>query len=101
MYITFSPVHYNSYAQYFDGTLPDTTVKVIDDNTLEYDGQQVIFPAEEIEWPEISMNTHGKIGKANRDEGGNIHLIVRVLYTKTIPRLADLQEHEIQDGETI
>jgi hypothetical protein len=101
MFIVFSPVHYNQYAQYSENTLPNTTFKVVDDDTLEYDGQEVVFPTGEVSWPEISVNTHGKIEKAFRDDNSKIHLMVRILYTKTIPRIADLQEHEIQDGETL
>jgi hypothetical protein len=96
MYITFSPRHYNSFQ---DTVSPNTTIKVINDNTFEYDGQQVEFPSEEMSWPEISFNTHGKIHKASRDGNGKIHLTVLVLYTKLCPKIADLQEHEIQDGE--
>jgi len=101
MFITFSPVRYNSYAQYSEGTLPNTAIKVIDDDTIEYDGQEVVFPIGEVSWPEISVNTHGKIEKAFRDDNSKIHLMVRVLYTKTIPHIADLKEHEIQDGDTL
>jgi dsRNA-specific ribonuclease len=99
MYITFSPVHYNAYSKYAEGTFSDTKIKVVNDNTFEYDGQQVEFPSEEMSWPEIFFNTHGKIHKAYRDENGKIHLTVRVLYTKLCPKIADLQEHEIQEGE--
>ena len=100
MFITGDPVHYNPHIK-DEHTFPDTTVKVVDDNTLEYDGQVVAFPENEIAWPEILINTNGKIRSASRDENGKIHLKVKILFSKMVPRFADLQEHEIQDGETL
>lgn len=81
MKIKYSPCKWNPNAEANLplGTLPDTEIKRIDENTITIDGEPQEFPPEAVAFPGIAEASQGRILEAHR-EGGELFLTVRRFY---------------------
>ncbi len=58
----------------------DTSIRVIDGNTLQIDGKPYEFPSDAVTFPDIAIQTGGAILEAHR-EGGELYLTVLRFYS--------------------
>jgi len=54
----------------------NTVIEYIDENTLKIDNELYEFDTESVEWPDIYIQTNGKITSARRDDTGELYLDV-------------------------
>jgi len=82
MKIKYSPCKWNqnAAASLLTGTLPDTEIRFIDENTITIDGEPQEFPPCLVAFPGIAEASQGRILEAHRDSG-ELFLTVRRFYT--------------------
>lgn len=101
MKIKYSPCLWNPNAahNFSEGTLPDTTVVVKDENTLIIDGEDHEFDESAVTFPMIAQDSGGRIPEAHR-ENGELYVTVRRFYTGSCSAWDDGQYHDVAIGES-
>lgn len=84
MKIKYSPCVSNRNTEYIN----------ITESSIEIDGELYEFPADAVQFPNISMQTSGAIIDARR-ENGELYLTVLRRYTGSVPPECDGEYHEV------
>lgn len=84
MKIKYSPCKWNpnAAASLPSGTLPDTVIEYVDENTITIDGEPQEFPIDAVAFPGIAEASEGRILEARR-ESGELLLGARRFYTRS------------------
>jgi hypothetical protein len=73
MHLRYSPCQRDGY---------ETKIVVVDENTVNIDGEVYEFDPTHIEWPTIASDTGGAIIEAHR-ENGELYVTVRRFYSSS------------------
>ena len=74
----------------------DTTIRVIDQNTISIDGVEHGFDEESVSYPDIAQETQCAIIEAHR-ENGELYLTVLRQYAISCSEWDDGQYHEVTE----
>lgn len=85
MKLKYSPINSNR----------DTSIKVLDQDTIEIDGEVFEFDPGSIQWPDIRQQTNGAITEAHREDG-ELYLTVRRRYTRSCSGWDTGDYHDVQ-----
>lgn len=99
MKLKYSPCKWNPNASHAAGVLPDTTVDVIDENSIRIDGETYEFDADAVAWNDVYAQSGGVILGAARDSDGTLCLTVRRYYAGGRPSWDDGEWHTLTAGE--
>ena len=96
MRIKYAPVQWNPYAahNFPVGTLPDSEIVVIDENTLSIDGEPHAFDPGSVIFPTIAEDSGCLIMEAHR-EAGVLCVTVRRFYTASCAEWDTGDYHEV------
>ena len=86
MHIKYSPCHSNK----------DTVITVKDDTTIVIDGEEYIFDADGVQWPNVAKETNGAILEAHREDG-ELYLTVMRFYSGSCSAWDTGKYHEVTE----
>ena len=81
--------------QYAPLRLCDTKIVVINESTVQIDGEEYSFDAS-VSWPNVVQDTKSAIFEAHRDSSGELHLTILRQYTGNCTAWDDGLYHSVE-----